>query len=84
MFFPLKGLDMQSTTRALASSADSEGPSSITSSWTYIQSVILEIPKRKLLHKHMQEHKSLPQNQSYNTQPVVSVILEAEMERSRN
>lgn len=33
-FFPLKGLDMHSTTIALAISADSVGPSSITSSCT--------------------------------------------------
>lgn len=33
MFFPLKGRDMQLTTISLAISADSVGPSSITSSW---------------------------------------------------
>lgn len=34
MFLPLKGLHMQSTTMDLANSADSLGPSKITSSWT--------------------------------------------------
>lgn len=32
IFFPSKGFDMQSTTIAFATSADSVGPSSITSS----------------------------------------------------
>lgn len=35
-FLPPKGLDMQSTTMALATSADSVGPSKITSSWTCV------------------------------------------------
>lgn len=34
IFLPLKGLDMHSTTMAFATSADSVGPSKITSSWT--------------------------------------------------
>lgn len=35
IFLPLKGFDMHSTTMAFATSADSVGPSRITSSWTY-------------------------------------------------
>lgn len=34
IFLPLKGFDMHSTTMAFATSADSVGPSKITSSWT--------------------------------------------------
>lgn len=46
MFFPLKGFDMHSTTMALATSADSVGPSNITSSWTWLSEVLIHAKQK--------------------------------------